>query len=380
MMLLLFAGLGLLIAAGVPYVIYLLLGLIVDTSAPPISKREGTPPVSILIPTYNEEAIVEDTLERLCNISYPDEMLEIVVIDSSDDQTANRVCRFFKHRDTPSLTLIKEEERGGVARAVNRGVEAASHDLIFRTDCDSRLHSDAVCHAVETLNNPDVGAVTGRQTEVLGNSDVEQSYRNLQARNQALESALDSTFIVHGPCFAFNRAHFEPIAEDSLADDTEIALGIRRAGKRVVMDPAMHFVEAGTSHIRERRKRKDRRAMGLLQLCDRNWDLLGRHGLFGWVIFPFNLWFLVISPWLSISGGLLILLGLLTTVPPLGLFAVIGFGLFVMMGQRDLLGPLQAPYAVFDSHLSLVIARIRLQREESDGTWSVDLSSRDQLQ
>ena len=378
-MLLLWLGLLSLVVAGVPYALYLGTYRFVSPSGSPARKRDSIEPVSIVLPTYNEAEIVEETLERLCSLSYPNENLELVVIDSGDDETAAIVREFFADREAPGLTLIEEDDRGGVARAVNRGIEAASHDVIFRTDCDSQLHEDAVAHAVANLTDPSIGAVTGRQIEVLGDSDVEESYRDMQAQNQALESHLDSTFIVHGPCFAFRKEYFEPIAHDSLADDTEIAVAVRKQGKRVIMDPEMQFTEVGVSDLRGRRARKDRRAMGLLQLLDRNRDLLGRYGLYGGVVMPFNWWFLAISPWLSTVGAVFVLLGLLTTVPPVGGAAVAAFAGFVLLGQRDLLGPLQAPYAVFDAHLSLVIARVRLWRGEGDGTWTIDEPSRDLL-
>ena len=377
-MLLIWIGLAAVFVASLPYLLYLLLAAILLPSTPPAEPSEAEP-VSIVLPTYNEESIIIDTLESLCSLAYPHDKLEVVIVDSGDDETATRVREFFVGRDGPALQIIEESDRGGVARAVNRAVAAASHDIIFRTDCDSRLDPEVVGHAVGTLQDETVGGVTGRQVEVLGRSKVEESYRGLQARNQALESVLDSTFIVHGPCFAFRKTFFEPITTDSLADDTEIAVGIRTQGKRILMNPQMQFAEASSSALRGRRRRKDRRAMGLLQLLDRNHELLGQHGLYGWVVLPINWWFLAISPWLSIGGTVLVMGGLLLTVPPVG-FATIGLaGLVILLGQRDRLGRLQAPYAVFDAHLSLVIARIRLWIEDGDGTWEVDTDSRELL-
>lgn len=375
-MILIGVGLVALCVASLPYLLYLGLQSVLPMWDLPADKTTAAEPVSIVLPTYNEEALITETLETLCSLQYPAEKLEIVVVDSSTDETAAVVEDFFSDREQPALRLIEESDRGGVARAVNQAIEAASHDVIFRTDCDSRLDNGVIRHAVATLQDDTVGGVTGRQVDVLGGSKVETEYRDLQARNQALESYLDSTFIVHGPCFAFRKRYFEPIAADSLADDTEIAVSIRKQGKRILMNPAIQFAEAGTSDLRGRRTRKDRRAMGLLQLLDRNWDLLGGYGLYGWVVVPVNWWFLSISPWLSVGGAALVLLGLLTTIPPAGVVALVGAAVGVFLGQLDRLGPLQAPYAVFDAHLSLLIARIRLHREEGDGTWEVDSGSR----
>ncbi|MES3518009.1 MAG: glycosyltransferase [Natronomonas sp.] len=375
-----FLGLALLVVAGIPYGLYLTAGLLRSGTDSPAEKTPAIEPVSVVVPTYNEAAIVEDTLEELCSVEYPAEHLEIVVVDSSDDETAAIVRDFFADRADPTLTLIEEDDRGGVARAVNRAVEAATHDIIFRTDCDARIGAETIRHAVANLQDDAIGGVTGRQTTVLGGSEVEAQYRSLQTRNQLLESHLDSTFIVHGPCFAFRREYFEELPTATIADDTAIAVAIRRQGKRVVLDPAMEFTETGTSDIRGRRTRKDRRAMGLLQLLDRNRDLLGRYGRYGSIVVPFNWWFLSISPWLSIGGWFLILFGISITVPPLGVVAVLGTLVGVYLGQRDRLGRLQAPYAVFDAHLSLLVARLRLWREDPDGSWSVDEESRTTLE
>ena len=371
---------GLALLVGVPYLAYVLGYWLVRPDGSPASKTFETPPVSVVLPTYNESEIVRSKLAELRELDYPSEQIEVVVVDASTDDTPERVRAFAYEHDELEVHLLEEPERRGVASAVNRAVEAASNDLIVRTDCDSTLASDAVAHAVANLQDPSVGGVTGCQTEVLGDSKVEESYRDLQTRNQALESHLDSTFIVHGPCFAFDREYFEPIEPDSLADDTEIAVRIRKRGKRVVMDPAMRFAEAGTSDVRARRQRKDRRAMGLLQLLIRHRDLLGRYGRYGRVVVPFNWWFLLLSPWLTF---LLLLLAFGVGVAeygPLALAIPVGLVAFVAVGQRDLLGPAQPLYAVFDSHLSLLVATIQLLVKDSDGTWEVDTESRERFE
>ena len=371
---------GLALLVGVPYLAYVLGYWLVGAEESPASKTFETPPVSVVVPTYNESGLIRSKLAELRDLEYPTARTELLVVDASTDDTPERVREFASEHDDLEIRLLEEPERRGVASAVNRAVEAASHDIIVRTDCDSTLAADAVTHAVANLQDSSVGGVTGRQTEVLGESKVEESYRDLQARNQALESHLDSTFIVHGPCFVFDREYFEPIEPDSLADDTEIAVRIRKQGKRILMDPEMRFAEAGTSDVRGRRRRKDRRAMGLLQLLIRQRDLLGRYGRYGRVVVPFNWWFLLFSPWLTLSV-LLLAFGLgMAEYGSLALAIPAGLVAFVAVGQRDLLGPAQPLYAVFDSHLSLLVATIRLLVRDSDGTWEVDADSRERFE
>ena len=375
---LLWAVVGLLVVIAVPYVAYVGLYYVIRPSGSPANKVFETEPVSVILPTYNEADIVASKLEELHGLAYPDD-LEIVVVDSSDDDTAEIVRQFDTAHVDATITLIEESERSGVANAVNLAVEKARHDVLFRTDCDSKLDGESVTHAVANLQDAEIGGVTGRQSEVIGDSDVEQDYRDLQTRNLALESALDSTFIVHGPCFAFRREFFEPIASDSLADDTEIGVTIRRRGKRVVMDPEMQFAEVGVSDVRARRRRKDRRAMGLVQLLLRHRGLLGRDGAYGRIVLPFNWWFMIVSPWLLALWFALLFVTGIVLLGPLGLLVPAGTALFIALGHRDNLGGLQPLYAIFDSQLSLVLGSARLLMHETDGTWEIDTDSRKQF-
>jgi cellulose synthase/poly-beta-1,6-N-acetylglucosamine synthase-like glycosyltransferase len=376
-MLLLGAAAACFLLAGAPYAVYLGLFAALRPEGSPAEKRSREPTVSVVVPTYNEERIVASKLEDICGLDYPMEKVEVVVADASDDDTAAVVREFFADRTTPSLTLVEEDERRGVAAALNDAFAAADGEVVFRTDADSRLADDVLREAAANLADPAVGAVTGRQAEVLGGSDTEQSYREMIALVGAVESALDSAFIFHGPCFAFKREEFVPIDADSLADDTEVALRIRRAGKRVVMDPALRFAESGASGFRERRQRKDRRAMGLLKLLVGHRDALGRYGRYGRVVLPLNWWTMLLSPWLFLAGTALATLGALAAVGAWGLGVPAALAALGWLGGRDALGPLQPAYALADSQASLLLAALRLLAGGGDGVWELDRESRE---
>jgi len=367
----------LVVVAAAPYVLFLGLYAVMRPSGSPVEKEACEPSVSVVLPTYNEERIVEGKLEGICGWNYPMEKVEVVVVDSSDDGTRDIVRKFFEGRETPSLVLIEEDERGGVASAVNEAVAAASGEVVFRTDCDSELASEAVREAVSTLAHDDVTAVTGRQATVLGASEVEADYRDILSRLQAVETRLDSTFIAHGPCFAFYREAFRPLAADTVADDTEIAVGIRRRDGRVIMDPTMRFAESGVSGFSRRRSRKDRRALGLVQSLWRNRDMLGGYGWYGRAVLPFNWWFMIVSPWLLVLIGVLGTTAVLVWLWWIGLALPAIFLLGLWLGQRDSLGPIQPIHAVVDAQVSLLAGGVMLALGGASGTWEIDRDSRE---
>lgn len=364
--------------AAVPYLLCAALIRVLDPDvpdAPDTPDAEPEPTVSVVLPTHNEAEIIETRLRNLCALDYPTDRLEVVVVDSGTDRTAELVRAFFDRPGTPSLVMIEEESRRGVAAAVNEAVDAASGEVILRTDCDSALAPDVVRRGVRRLATPGVGGVTGTQTEFLGDSRVERDYRGLLTELQLLESRLDSVFIVHGPCFLFRRDEFEPLPTNTLADDTEIAVRIRRNGSRVLVDPAIEFSESGTSAFTERRRRKDRRARGLLDLLARHRDAIGRYGWYGRFVLPVNAWMMWISPWAAALGTVAIVLTALS-VGPIGLVVPLGIAAGFALGSAERLGPLQPVYPVADSMVSLLVASYRL-RESQDGTWRIDRSSRE---
>jgi cellulose synthase/poly-beta-1,6-N-acetylglucosamine synthase-like glycosyltransferase len=368
---------GLLSLMGLPYLLYLALYYLIRPTGSPVTKEPWEPTVSIVLPTYNEESIIKSKLEDILEFDYPMAKVEVVVVDSSDDATPELIEEFFEDRDSPSLTLIREEERRGLAVALNEAYAKAGNEVVIKTDCDSQVAPDAIRETTANLNNPQVGAVTGRNVEVLGGSEVETGYRNIQAYIQILESHLDSTLIFHGPFSAFKREKIVPIDPDSIADDTELALKIRRNGTRVLFDPAIKYKEAAHSAFGKRRQQKDRRAMGLLRLLWRQRDALGRHGNYGRVVLPFNWWFMIVSPWLVMGTLAVASVGAMVAAGPLGLAIPGAVAGGIWLGSRDALGRLQPAYSLFDTQVSLFRASVKLLRGEGDGTWDVDAELRE---
>ncbi|WP_135828378.1 glycosyltransferase [Halorussus halobius] len=361
-----------------PYLAFLALYAVVRPDGSPADKREAEPTVSIVLPTYNESGIVEGKLDDLLELDYPMGKVELVVVDSSDDETPELIEEYFADREAPALNLIRETERRGLAPALNDAYAAAENEMVVKTDCDSYVADDALRQAAANLADPDVAAVTGQNADVLGGSEVEANYRGVQAHVQTLESHLDSTLIFHGPFSAFDNDAIEgvhptaPVDPNSLADDTELALKIRRGGDRVVFDPEIRYSEASHSEFGKRRLQKDRRGMGLIRLLVQHRDALGKYGNYGRLVLPFNWWFMVVSPWLVALGVVAVTAAAVSVAGPVGLAVPVALAGFVWLGQRDLLGPLQAFYAVFDSQVSLLSGAAALLRGEGDGTWEVD--------
>jgi cellulose synthase/poly-beta-1,6-N-acetylglucosamine synthase-like glycosyltransferase len=333
------------------------------------------------LPTFNESSIIKKKLEDLFSLDYPLDKIELVVIDSSTDETPTIISSFFKNIKTTQLILIKESKRRGLAVALNEAYAAATHDIVIKTDCDSLLDPSCLKEAVSHFSDRSVGAVTGTNMEVIGGSKVESGYRNVQSYIQLLESHLDSTFIFHGPFSAFRKKCIVPVTENSLADDTELALNIRRQNFKVLFDPNIKFKEAAHSAFWKRRLQKDRRAVGLVKVLLQNKDLLGKSGLYGSFILPFNWWFLILSPWFVLLSIFSILLTIFLASPVSAMVVLLALLISMWLGQKDSLRPFQIFYSLFDTQVSLLRSHlILLTKKDTDGTWDADPNLREMMQ
>lgn len=359
-----------------PYLIYLFLSTRVDLGVSPAKKNlSHRLSVSIVIPTFNEESIVAGKLDNIFELDYPRELIEIIFIDSSTDSTRQIIGEY--REKFSNIRVIEESERLGLAVALNEGYAAAHGDVVVKTDCDSFIDNGSVSHAVANFADPSVGAVSGRQV-VLNESLVEEGYRSLQLRVQMLESYLDSTVIFHGPFSAFRKDLIVPIDSDSLADDSELAVKIRKQGYRSIIDPSIRFFEASQSRFFKRRMQKDRRGTGLIRLLLRERNILfnSDYGRFGRIVFPMNYFMMIVSPILFIMILVLSFYCLFTVSFILGVLASAGLLLFIYLGQTNKLGRLEALYSFVDSQISLVLGGLALFRR-GDGKWEVDRELRE---
>ncbi|MDF2956163.1 MAG: Glycosyltransferase [Candidatus Alkanophagales archaeon MCA70_species_2] len=250
--------------------------------------------VSIVIPTYNEENVIIQKLENTLALDYPKEDLEIIISDCSTDRTVERIKEYFRGERGVKLILYHEDERRGLPYGLNKGYALASGEIVVKTDCDAMLHREALKHAIKSFEDERVGCVTGRAVPI--GSAHEKSYRAINTKIQLWESKIDSTIIAHGPFTAFRKKLFVPIDEDSLADDSEISLKIRRQGYKSILNPDVLYYERVSMKGRE--DQKVRRASGLIRLLWRNKDILfnPKYGKFGLIVFPFNFFVIILLP------------------------------------------------------------------------------------
>lgn len=311
------------------------------------------PSVTVFIATYNEETHIARKLDELLRQTYPID--EILVIDCSTDSTPDIVKQYSQRY--PNIILVRQSSRVGMARTLNQAIDTAKGEIFIKTDADTYLHSDdAIREVVACFADPAIGAVT--ISRVNSKLDMEDKYARFLTMIQIAESNIDSTVIGMNSLLAFRRNIMEHVDPDSMAEDTEEVVRIRRKGYRAIIEPSVVSEEEIPTDMKLRRLQKDRRAEGIVRVLLKNRDMLfnPRYGKYGLLVLPIEFFTLVISPFLSLVFAGLLLYTAALYHPLLSISMLTGIVL-PLVTKRTLLG------AIIDVNISGLVATLRAFRK-----------------
>ena len=247
-------------ACGYLYFGYPLLLLALARLRPrPVRRGPVRPPVTVLIPVFDEEAAIAAKLDNTLALDYPRERLEVLVVsDGSTDRTAE-IARAYGDRGVRLLEL----PRRGKAHALNRGAEAARGEILAFTDATALLAPGALIALVEPFADPAVGGVCGnKRVRPRGGGDATGGGEGLYWRwdqwQKARESEIGSVFAADGALYAVRRALYVPIADPAQADDIAVSARVVLQGRRLLFEPRAEAWEEAPAEGREEFRRKVR--------------------------------------------------------------------------------------------------------------------------
>ncbi len=276
------------------------------------------PRVAVLIPAYNEEKVIERTIQGALDSDYPN--LRVVVIDDgSKDRTLEIARQAFAAEEASGRVLILTKPNGGKAEALNFGLEHIGDAEIFvGIDADTIIAPDAILRMVPHFLNPKVAAVAGNAK--VGNRV------NLWTRWQALEYITSQNFerralntmgavsVVPGAIGAWRIAAVREAGGyhvDTVAEDADLTMALLRNGHRVeYADMALAFTEAPTTANALMRQRF-RWSFGILQAVFKHRGVFARKGVLGFVALPNILIFQILLPLVSPFIDLMFVVGVI---------------------------------------------------------------------
>ena len=288
------------------------------------------PPVSIIVPAYNEEVNAVATIQSLLKTEYPS--FEIIFVDDgSKDKTFEVVTAAYA--DNP-LVKILTKPNGGKASALNFGITHAQSDFVVCIDADTQLKTDAIYHLMTYFTDDEIGAVAG--TVKVGNETNIitrwQSIEYITAQNMDRRAfdLINSITVVPGAIGAFRKsAIFKAggFTYDTLAEDCDLTMRILKQGYIIKnCAEAIAYTEAPET-VNMLLKQRFRWSFGVIQSFWKNRDALfnKKYKFFGMVGMPNILIFQIILPLFSPLADLMMIFALFGAKPEKMLFYYLAF-------------------------------------------------------
>jgi poly-beta-1,6-N-acetyl-D-glucosamine synthase len=227
---------------------------------PSISNNESLPLISIILPCYNEEKVIQQSLKSLLNIEYSN--YEIIVVD---DGSTDNTLKILRAMSLPASIKVMAQENAGKAMALNNGILSAEGEYILCVDADSILEPKSLLAGIRHfLFDPKVVAVAG-SVRVSNKNHFITSYQDLEYGLGELQKHCLSNFgkvnIVPGPVGLFKKSAVlasggYELVEKTFAEDTELTLRLLSEKHSVVFEPNMiSYTEAPTDWLSLLRQR-----------------------------------------------------------------------------------------------------------------------------
>ncbi|WP_425040536.1 glycosyltransferase [Primorskyibacter sp. S187A] len=201
--------------------------------------------VSIVMPAYNAADIITTGLQSLLDQDFKPDHYEIILVDDcSTDETVAVIEAFIPvAKDAGvSLSLLRQSQNGGPAKARNTGARDATGDVIIFTDSDCELTPAWLGEMLKPFADPEIAAVKGayltRQREIgarFAQVEFEERYRMLETA--------ETVDVVFSYSAAFRRPVFEslngfdtrfPVADN---EDTDLSWRLVEAGHKAAFAP-----------------------------------------------------------------------------------------------------------------------------------------------
>ncbi|MCY0876023.1 MAG: glycosyltransferase [Firmicutes bacterium] len=375
--------------------------MLYSTFSHEVFQARYTPPISLLVPAFNEVATIAQSVRGLLLLEYP--QYEVIVVnDGSQDDTlqilknefslyaigketvdavpTQPIVEIYKSRAYPSLVVV-DKENGGKADSLNAGINISQFPLICAIDADSIVEPDALAKvAWPFLQDPERVVATGGSVRVINDGSIEAGRvietrvpHKWRVRVQVVEylrafllgrqglSVLKMLLIISGAFGLFRKDIVIEVGgyrSGCIGEDMELVVRIHhklRQWKRpyrieFVPDPVC-WTEApeDLSTLRKQRNRWHRGLMDTLRL-HKAMLFNPRYGRIGLITFPYFIFFELFGPIVELTGYI--------TVPLAFAFGYVDLQFFWLFISVAIL------YGIFLSVSSVLIEEISFHKYE----------------
>lgn len=318
-----------------------------------VLKSDNNIRISILIPTFNEEITIIQTIESLLHLEYSD--YEIIVIDDgSKDNTAEKVKRYYnlkkvnkfilnkintkeikkiyegKYNNIP-ITLV-QKENGGKADSLNVGINVSNYPWFICMDADSILQSNSLTKIIEPIIEDSRviasgGAIMLNNGVELENNKIKKydmpksilasmqviEYNRTFLASRILFDKINANLIISGAFGIFRKdiviaaGGYEP---KTRGEDMELVIKLHTFCRANKIDYKMRYVSdaicwtQAPEKMRDLIKQRKRWHIGLYESMRKYKEILLKpeYGVIGSIAYLYFLIYEFLSPYIEVLG------------------------------------------------------------------------------
>ena len=348
------------------------------------------PPISVLMPAFNEQATIRTSVRSMLQLQYPD--FEVVVInDGSKDDTLlvlqeefdlvafpeplrqavphQTVLGVYRSRRYPNLKVI-DKQNGGKADALNAGINAARHGLFCGVDADSILQRDSLLRVVQPFLEDTRTIAAGGTVRIANGSTVRGGFLveagltgNWLARFQIVEylraflfgrlgwSPINAVLIISGAFGLFDRERVMAIGgyrTDTVGEDMELVVRLHKHHRlnripyriRYLPDPICWTEAPEDLGTLGRQRSRWQRGLAESLLAHARICFSARGGAPGWLAWPFMALFEWLGPLIELAGYVFMFVGLMlgwVSHSTMWIFLLVAIGMGILLSVNGLL-------------------------------------------
>jgi len=203
------------------------------------------PRVTVQLPIFNEQFVVERLLDAICRVNYPLEKLDIQLLDDSTDETkavARGLVEYYADRGFPITYHHRTNREGFKAGALAAGMKSAKGEFIAIFDADFVPPEDFLLRTIHHFTDPKIGMVQTRWTHINRNysflTEVEaillDGHFVLEHSGRARSNVF---FNFNGTAGIWRRSAIEEAGgwqHDTLTEDTDLSYRAQLKGWKFV--------------------------------------------------------------------------------------------------------------------------------------------------
>lgn len=247
------------------------------------------PKVSVIIPAYNEEDCIEETIKSVAKSNYPEGMLEILVIDDgSKDKTFEKAKKL-----ESKIIKVFTKKNAGKGSALNFAIKRAKGDIIFTMDADTLVEPKSLKNMVRYFKNKDIMSITP--------AIIIHKPRSIWQRIQQIEyvfglflrkafASINAIYITPGAFSAYRKSFFRKYGgfdEKNITEDLEMSLRIQYKGYTVENSPDSPAYTIAPKSFLSLLKQRRRWYMGLMKNIWKYKKIVGKkYGDLGIFVIP----------------------------------------------------------------------------------------------